>query len=268
MDCQGQFTVGALSFVLVDLTSNSLLVDYEKVYPRWTTKVCDFNLSKVVEVGQSMVAKNSGTMNSVKWQSPELLSGKLYGKPNDVFSFAVVLWEYLHELIYLRSTYSGKPNDVFSFTVMLWEVITLNVPWSDENMMHHRFELIDIHVSQSVREGTRLELPEADAFSPRLGREHAEKLLSLTRRCWSHDPQLRPEMDQIATELSNLLSVVRAENFGMSSQRIAGDRELTTGNKKLPFSVMQHCVLSGSSSSIFDTSSSSSYSSSYSIFVG
>ncbi len=40
-----------------------------------------------------MVIQNSGTNNSAKWQSPELLSGERYGMPNDVFSFGVVLWE-------------------------------------------------------------------------------------------------------------------------------------------------------------------------------
>jgi serine/threonine protein kinase len=54
-------------------------------------QVCDFNLSRVV-ADEAQLA-NSGNPNSPGWQSPEILGGKAYGKPADVFSFGVVLWE-------------------------------------------------------------------------------------------------------------------------------------------------------------------------------
>eukprot|EP00878_Enallax_costatus_P037846 GHUV01042898.1.p1 GENE.GHUV01042898.1~~GHUV01042898.1.p1 ORF type:complete len:152 (-),score=19.92 GHUV01042898.1:378-833(-) len=56
-------------------------------------KVCDFNLSRMVAQQQQLT--NSGNPNSPGWQSPEMLSGQPYGKPADVFSFGVVLWETL-----------------------------------------------------------------------------------------------------------------------------------------------------------------------------
>jgi hypothetical protein len=55
--------------------------------------VCDFNLSRMVAQQQQLA--NSGNPNSPGWQSPEMLSGSPYGKPADVFSFGVVLWEVL-----------------------------------------------------------------------------------------------------------------------------------------------------------------------------
>lgn len=53
--------------------------------------MCDFNLSRMVAQQQQLA--NSGNPNSPGWQSPEMLSGSPYGKPADVFSFGVVLWE-------------------------------------------------------------------------------------------------------------------------------------------------------------------------------
>ena len=67
-----------------DLKSHNLLVNAE-----WRVKVCDFGLSRnVVEGDNSYTA--CGTPS---WSAPEVLTNSSYGKPADVYSFAIVVWE-------------------------------------------------------------------------------------------------------------------------------------------------------------------------------
>ena len=69
--------------------------------------MCDFNLSKVAprEAG-AYLQKSMGPGNSPAWMGPELLRG---GGA-----------EYTTSL------------DTFSFGVILWEIITLRVPWEED----------------------------------------------------------------------------------------------------------------------------------------
>ena len=68
-----------------DLKSANLLVD-----KHWRVKVCDFNLSKLMEensVMSSMAATNP------RWLAPEVLSGQPGQLPADVWAFGTVMWE-------------------------------------------------------------------------------------------------------------------------------------------------------------------------------
>jgi hypothetical protein len=61
-----------------------------------------FDFGFVKELTKSLYDKDSGQYKltphtgSMPYMSPEVLTGKPYGKPSDVFSFGVMLWEMLH----------------------------------------------------------------------------------------------------------------------------------------------------------------------------
>ena len=55
-------------------------------------QVCDFNLSRVMEetaVLSSMAATNP------RWLAPEILAGRGYTFSSDIYSFGIILWEFL-----------------------------------------------------------------------------------------------------------------------------------------------------------------------------
>ncbi|PRW32905.1 Prolyl 4-hydroxylase subunit alpha-2 isoform A [Chlorella sorokiniana] len=71
-----------------DLKSPNLLVDQG-----WKIKICDFNLSKLIE--ESTRSSSVGGMLNPRWLAPEVLTGGSATAASDVFSFGVVLWELL-----------------------------------------------------------------------------------------------------------------------------------------------------------------------------
>jgi len=69
-----------------DLKSANLLLD-----DSYTTKVCDFGLSRLKAQARSMTA-NCGT---VQWMAPEVLANRSYDEKADVYSFGIIVWELL-----------------------------------------------------------------------------------------------------------------------------------------------------------------------------
>lgn len=60
--------------------------------PFGRVQVCDFNLSRVMEetaVLSSMAATNP------RWLAPEILAGRGYTFSSDIYSFGIILWEFL-----------------------------------------------------------------------------------------------------------------------------------------------------------------------------
>ena len=70
-----------------DLKSPNLLVD-----KHWRVKVCDFNLSRVME---ETVVLSSMAASNPRWLAPEILSGRGYTYSSDVYSFGIIMWEFL-----------------------------------------------------------------------------------------------------------------------------------------------------------------------------
>ena len=55
-------------------------------------QVCDFNLSRVME--ESAVLSSMAATNP-RWLAPEILAGRGYTFSSDVYSFGIILWEFL-----------------------------------------------------------------------------------------------------------------------------------------------------------------------------
>ncbi len=70
-----------------DLKSLNVLLD-----DRYRAKLADFGMSKVRTSTSSFAGALSGT---VHWSSPEVINDEKYGKPADVYSYGVILWEIL-----------------------------------------------------------------------------------------------------------------------------------------------------------------------------
>ncbi|EIE18296.1 kinase-like protein, partial [Coccomyxa subellipsoidea C-169] len=70
-----------------DLKSPNLLVD-----KHWRVKVCDFNLSRVME--ESSILSSMAATNP-RWLAPEILAGRGYTFSSDIYSFGIILWEFM-----------------------------------------------------------------------------------------------------------------------------------------------------------------------------
>ncbi len=55
-------------------------------------QVCDFNLSRVME---ETVVLSSMAASNPRWLAPEILGGKGYSFSSDVYSFGMIMWEFL-----------------------------------------------------------------------------------------------------------------------------------------------------------------------------
>ena len=63
-----------------------------KVMTRPPLQVCDFNLSRVME---ETVVLSSMAASNPRWLAPEILGGKGYSFSSDVYSFGMIMWEFL-----------------------------------------------------------------------------------------------------------------------------------------------------------------------------
>ena len=144
-----------------DLKSPNLLVD-----SHWRVKVCDFNMSRIMEEsgqGSSLAGTNP------RWLAPELLTGE-------------------------SATHS---SDVFAFGVTMWELMTWELPWMKDNPWS---------VAHTVGNGGRLPIPnrwdlpglDTNAFT------RLDDYIALMQRCWAQNPYDRPRFSEIIQELRSM----------------------------------------------------------------
>lgn len=145
-----------------DLKSPNLLVD-----KHWRIKVCDFNLSRVME--ESAILSSMAASNP-RWLAPEILSGRGYTFSSDVYSFGVIMWEFL----------------------------TWQIPWH---------ECGPWQVVALVTEGAqRPELPAFENLPGSGPFAGYSEYLMLMEQCWHQDPAARPTFAQVITVLRKLLA--------------------------------------------------------------
>lgn len=147
-----------------DLKSPNLLVD-----AAWRVKVCDFNLSRLLE--DTVRSSSAGGMLNPRWLAPEVLMGQP----------------------------ASAASDVFSFGTVLWELATWHLPWEGTNL----FQLVF-----TVSNGERLPIPAAhDLPGPDQLTEY-DSYVALIHRCWSQEPSDRPTFAEAITDLRAILSRV------------------------------------------------------------
>ena len=81
-----------------DLKSENILIDKSL-----RVKLCDFGISKIIDGEEDLdeiesplnVNKQTTTMGTVSWMSPEFINDKVSSKKSDVYSFGILLWEIL-----------------------------------------------------------------------------------------------------------------------------------------------------------------------------
>ncbi|PRW33300.1 Serine threonine- kinase CTR1 [Chlorella sorokiniana] len=151
-----------------DIKSPNLLVD-----EHWRCKVCDFNLSAVVQA-RDAAAPGGATCNNPIWLAPEVLLGQEATTASDVYSFAMVLYE----------------------------LLTWQLPWSGAP---------PLRIARSVRLGQRPvvpprdQLPTADAADEQF--PGVVTYIRLMRECWAQAPHERPLFDSVVPRLRSLLEL-------------------------------------------------------------
>ncbi|GAB4822575.1 hypothetical protein N2152v2_009621 [Parachlorella kessleri] len=140
-----------------DLKSPNLLVD-----THWRCKISDFNLSRILE---DRVVLSSAMATNPRWLAPEVLEGQP----------------------------ATLQSDVYSFGIVLWEVMTLDVPFANDN----HFQLI-----KHVRAGGRPPVPPQHELPGREGGEAGglDDYVALMQRCWAQAPEERPSFQDVVSK--------------------------------------------------------------------
>jgi serine/threonine protein kinase len=74
-----------------DLKSGNVLIE-----SAGRAKIADFGLSKLIDINATHAM---GLIGSVAWTAPEVLQEEVYRDSADVYSFGVILWELLMNVI-------------------------------------------------------------------------------------------------------------------------------------------------------------------------
>jgi len=152
-----------------DLKSPNMLVTAQ-----WQVKVSDFGLSKISDLVAGQTAMSTVQNINPRWLAPEVMRGDAAGRPADVFSFAVVMWE-----------------------LLTWEF-----PWAQ----------VVNWVSQGIAiltQNARPPVPRDRSTLPGRREDNAgftklEAYIALMERCWSPDPDRRPGFGEIIMQLEDI----------------------------------------------------------------
>ncbi|OHS96007.1 hypothetical protein TRFO_10177 [Tritrichomonas foetus] len=138
-----------------DLKPSNVLLD-DNNHP----KISDFGTAKFIDPKNPELQSQSGIGTPI-YQAPEVFHGELYGKPADVYSFGILLYE----LFTSRKPYSE---------------LNLNRPGG-------AFYLLTKVVDSKYR--------------PKFNFDFNPKLKTLIMDCWDHNPNRRPSFDQLYKSL-------------------------------------------------------------------
>ncbi len=152
-----------------DLKSPNMLVTAQ-----WQVKVSDFGLSKISDLVAGQTAMSTVQNINPRWQAPEVMRGDAAGRPADVFSFAVVMWE-----------------------LLTWEF-----PWAQV------VNWVSLGIAISTK-NARPPVPRDRSTLPGRREDNAgftklEAYIALMERCWSLDPDRRPGFGEIIVQLEDI----------------------------------------------------------------
>jgi len=146
-----------------DLKSNNLLVD-----SHYRTKICDFNMSKLIEESTGSSLAN---IQNPRWLAPEICEG---------------------------TDSHSKASDVYAFGIIMWEVLTREVPWKDSKP----WEIV-----QLIKEGGRPTTPNFWDCVDANGDEFTafDEYVQLFTACWDQNPYARPTFNDIVHGLKEIV---------------------------------------------------------------
>ena len=165
----------------------------------YTFQVADFGLSKpseLVDQNTSMSTVHAASI-SPRWLAPELLRGED----------------------------AGRPSDVYSFGIIMWELLTWQLPWAGTGA-----HAIPVKVVQGDRPAVpdrgRLPGPDNHAF-----REGLYAYIALMCRCWSDDPRDRLGFADVVRDLEDLLG--RTDHTDAENRQTGAPRDIMDGEARL-----------------------------------
>lgn len=162
-----------------DLKSSNLLVD-----SHLRVKICDFNLSKLVEESTEL---QIGERNP-RWLAPEVLDGENYTVESDAYAFGIVMWE----------------------------MMTCQIPWSGESV-----QSIITLVRDGARPRIPNFWDVVDSQGKELA--VFEDYRELMTKCWAQNPYDRPRFKTIVKILKDMLPFVEDRLHHRYSDRQDGE---------------------------------------------
>ena len=120
--------------------------------------------------------RNDDQRHNIRWTAPEIFRGSPTTKESDIFSFGMVMIEV-----------GGDGSVKCQSTYPLFKAFTGKVPFSGMPLTS---------AMSSIANGGRPGRPDHPDF--------AEPLWTLTQRCWSQDPQDRPDIQEVTGVLKDL----------------------------------------------------------------
>lgn len=86
----------------------------------WTVKVCDFGLSRFTE-GPGKSSTLSKLRGTYAFAAPEIYFGRMYDTKADVYSIGMILWEMTTRIVAgkYRAPYSEYPHLLFDYQIMI-----------------------------------------------------------------------------------------------------------------------------------------------------
>ena len=148
-------------------TQSNILVDGSGC-----ARIADFSLARVTQDLDHSLSALFDRGHAVRWTAPEILQGHgTYSKRADVFSFAMVIIEVRYR----------SPDACGHLVITIsQQIFTGFSPFS------HRQPAA---VVSAILASKRPPQPAHPSFT--------NKLWILTQRCWTQDPQLRPEVSEV-----------------------------------------------------------------------
>jgi len=106
-----------------DLKTQNLLVD-----EYWRVKLCDFGLSRI------QVSETMSRLGTLQYSAPEILRGEHYTEKADVYSFGIIIWEMLTELVPFEGVAPAKVASEVAYHSKRPE-LPANTPTDLKNLM-------------------------------------------------------------------------------------------------------------------------------------